>query len=72
MRKRRRIQLLPMVTPQREVLVHQDGKAIVVASLDEVNELVDDQVLGLHRMVVVKPSETAYSGSCTKRVRRSI
>jgi hypothetical protein len=62
MSERRRIQLVPMLTPQRHVLVHHLGEEIVVAPFDEVDELVDDQVLeaphGLLHEFQIQPDPT--------------
>ena len=57
--ERRGIQFLPVLTPQRQMLVHHLGKKMVVTPLDEVDELMDDQVLetprGLLRKLEIQP-----------------
>ena len=45
MRERRGIQLVPILTPQRQVLLHHLPEAIVVVPLNQMNELVNDQLL---------------------------
>ena len=49
MGKRRRIQLLSMQPPMRQVLVKDRDEAIVMAPLDEMSEFVYDEILQAQR-----------------------